>query len=356
MPSNLLLLSFQANPYRDTAVPKLHRFVIYNVTNAVSLANGETTEVLVEELGPYVYRAYTTEYNETFEPDGTKVTFNEMVTYRFLPNASAGTLSDTIYTGWLAYEAVLAEAGGLEQLQIAASGTAAFVLIEAYAQVLCQLDATLNGSVYQCRLASYGQWGNLTGNLAAQVPVGKSWAESKLALNTLAVLQPTLAAVVRRMAGLDVPVYPEFGVFLHNGNATDFFNASKTMDVFEEFPCPLAGINSTSGTPMSNSSTGRGYFSCGLSFYLYFSLLGMPCSAELIEWLIEKNPDVTTVFPLPETMLHYLASFIYLSLGNELSQATLEARALSTDRRYRTCENRKNHTGSERCVYICWCF
>ncbi|MFX1377240.1 MAG: hypothetical protein ACFFA0_15660 [Promethearchaeota archaeon] len=63
------------------AVPMYRRFYMWNLTNPIGFINGDKPEYT--EIGPYVYREYTTKYNVSFSANWDEVTYKQYQTYEF---------------------------------------------------------------------------------------------------------------------------------------------------------------------------------------------------------------------------------------------------------------------------------
>jgi len=83
-----------SNANKD-AVPFYSNFHMWNLTNPLEYLAGETP--VYNEVGPYVFREYTTKYNVRFSDDEEKVSYNQYTTYEFDPVGSGTrTLQDRI--------------------------------------------------------------------------------------------------------------------------------------------------------------------------------------------------------------------------------------------------------------------
>eukprot|EP00033_Pygsuia_biforma_P000577 GCRY01000680.1.p1 GENE.GCRY01000680.1~~GCRY01000680.1.p1 ORF type:complete len:840 (-),score=218.29 GCRY01000680.1:804-3323(-) len=84
-------------PYNEDDIPKYSDIYIFNITNLNEYLNG--CPPLLEQLGPYVFRQYTTFYNVSFTEDGNEIIYSEHIKYIFQPEMSQNfSLTDKIIT------------------------------------------------------------------------------------------------------------------------------------------------------------------------------------------------------------------------------------------------------------------
>ncbi|MFX1309822.1 MAG: hypothetical protein ACFE8C_09010 [Promethearchaeota archaeon] len=98
------------------AIPMYRRFYLWNLTNPSEVLNGYKPEYM--EIGPYVYREYTTKYDVNFSSNWEEVTYKQYPTYIFEPEMSDSSCSpdDQITNINPAYLGVLELAGTEENL------------------------------------------------------------------------------------------------------------------------------------------------------------------------------------------------------------------------------------------------
>lgn len=82
--------------WRNPPVHPLMRIRIFNYTNLEAYKNGEAEKLLVEEVGPYVFREISRKADVRFGDNGTTITYRLNNTYVFVPEESSGTLNDTV--------------------------------------------------------------------------------------------------------------------------------------------------------------------------------------------------------------------------------------------------------------------
>ncbi|MFX1554402.1 MAG: hypothetical protein ACFFBV_10795, partial [Promethearchaeota archaeon] len=98
------------------AIPMYRKFYLWNLTNPSEILKGDKPEY--EEVGPYIFREFTTKYNVSFSPNWDEVTYKQYPTYIFEPEMSDSSCSpeDQITNINPAYLGVLELAGNEENL------------------------------------------------------------------------------------------------------------------------------------------------------------------------------------------------------------------------------------------------
>ncbi|MFX0180497.1 MAG: hypothetical protein ACFE78_09910 [Candidatus Hodarchaeota archaeon] len=104
-----------SNDYSD-AIPEYRKFYMWNLSNPAQFLMGK--KPILEEIGPYVFREYTTKYDVSYSAKLDEVTYKQYPTYRFQPDMSAPScsLDDKIVNVNPAYLGVLELAENEENL------------------------------------------------------------------------------------------------------------------------------------------------------------------------------------------------------------------------------------------------
>ncbi|MFX0027186.1 MAG: hypothetical protein ACFE8M_12300 [Candidatus Hermodarchaeota archaeon] len=104
-----------SNDYSD-AIPEYRKFYMWNLSNPAQFLMGK--KPILEEIGPYVFREYTTRYDVSYSAKLDEVTYKQYPTYRFQPDMSAPScsLDDKIVNVNPAYLGVLELAENEENL------------------------------------------------------------------------------------------------------------------------------------------------------------------------------------------------------------------------------------------------
>ncbi|MFX0017266.1 MAG: hypothetical protein ACFFBT_07600 [Promethearchaeota archaeon] len=104
-----------SNDYPD-AIPEYRKFYMWNLSNPAQFLTGNRP--ILEEIGPYVFREYTTKYEVSYSAKLDEVTYKQYSTYRFQPDMSAPlcSLDDNIININPAYLGVLELAENEENL------------------------------------------------------------------------------------------------------------------------------------------------------------------------------------------------------------------------------------------------
>ncbi|MFX1420588.1 MAG: hypothetical protein ACFE9N_16955, partial [Promethearchaeota archaeon] len=123
------------------AIPMYKRFYLWNLTNPRGVIDGYKPEYV--EIGPYVYREYSTKYDVSFSPNWDEVSYKQYSTYIFNPELSDSSCNPGDYITNInpAYLGVLELAGNEENLIKVMFPT---VLLEVKDKFAQELTITLN--------------------------------------------------------------------------------------------------------------------------------------------------------------------------------------------------------------------
>jgi scavenger receptor class B protein 1 len=76
--------------------PQYKDFYLFNLTNAADFLSGKDKKPIVQEVGPYVYKVNTVNFNYSWLDNSEKIQFKTWTYYEFQPDMSTGSESDLV--------------------------------------------------------------------------------------------------------------------------------------------------------------------------------------------------------------------------------------------------------------------